>query len=312
MLGDFTTDLMTGAFTLPGFMPTTGAGSNPALGTDVKMPDGSIQHFAAVQDANGNYVSPKIFISDSIPGGFAAAMPGTPEYDHYSSVMARDNTQGVIKVAALVGGAAAAGAFFGSAAASDVADTATAAPTAATAASTAAETGAELTPIELPATATLLPTTVAPTILSPTATLLSMPAFDAGAVAPLADQLVNAVNTPEMQAAIAAGDVPPPPGSLLSGNMTQWATSTGIKYLEQQLGRTLTASEQKTVEAQMAAEIQKLQAQLAANGQGAYSPNGSLSSYVQSLMNDAATRDQFLEYVAIGGLILAGTWMLTS
>ncbi len=100
----------------PGF-GGNGLPADSSLGTDVRMPDGTYQHFDPQYDANGNPVSPKIFISDSLPGGYAAAMPGTPEYDHYSSVMQRDNAQGVAKVGALVGGGALAGALLGGGAA---------------------------------------------------------------------------------------------------------------------------------------------------------------------------------------------------
>lgn len=252
-LGDYADDLRQGLVTLPGFTPADwGASANPALGTDVRMPDGTVRHFDAVQDAAGNYLSPKIFISDSFPGGYAAAMPGTEEYAHYSNVMTRDNNQGIIQVAALVGGAAVAGAFLNTAAA------------AATSTQAAAQAG-ELTEITLPASAVYLPTSVAPTILSESASLLTMPVFDAGAIAPLADQLVNAVKTPAVQDAIAKGAIPPIPDGVGSSAFTKWATSTGIKYLEQQLGRALTPSEQANVEAQMAAEIRRLQGGLASN-----------------------------------------------
>jgi hypothetical protein len=203
-----------------------------------------------------------------------------------------------IALAAAVGGAAAAGAFYGGGAAADVAQTAT----------TAAEAGGEIAPITLPASAVYLPTSIAPTVLSPTATLLTMPTFDIGAAATLADSLVSSVNTPEMQAAIAAGDVPPPPSSITSSAFTKWATSTGVKYLEQQLGRALTPQEQQSVEQQMAAEIQRLQAQLA----GQYSPNSNLPDWMQQLMTDSASRDQLIKYAVIGGLILAGAWALAA
>jgi hypothetical protein len=111
-----------------------------------------------------------------------------------------------------------------------------------------------------------------------------------------------------MQAAIAKGAVPPPPASVTSSAFTKWATSTGIKYLEQQLGRALTPQEQATAEQQMAAEIQRLQARLA----GQYSPNSNLPDWMQQLMTDSASRDQMIKYAVIGGLILAGAWALAA
>lgn len=194
-----------------------------------------------------------------------------------------------IAIAAAIGGAAAAGAFAGSDAAATVADTAVSNVAA----------GSELTEITLPASAVYLPTSVAPTVLSESASLLTMPVFDAGAAATLADQLVNAVNTPEMQAAIAEGAVPPIPDGLGSNAFTQWATSTGVKYLEQQLGRALTPQEQMSVEDEMAAEIRKLQAQLAQN------PNA--APYMGSTDWSA-----LLPYLAIGGAIIFGTSLLAS
>ncbi len=92
----------------PGF-GGDGTVANPALGTAVRMPDGSWQQFGPQYDNNGNPVSPKIFESDSLPGGYAAALPGSDAYNHYSNVMQRDNNQGVLKVGALVGGGAALG-----------------------------------------------------------------------------------------------------------------------------------------------------------------------------------------------------------
>lgn len=194
-----------------------------------------------------------------------------------------------IALAAAVGGAAAAGAFSGAGASQVVADTATQAATA----------GGEIAPITLPASAVYLPTSVAPTILSPTASLLSMPVFDAGAAATLADQLAASVNTPEMQAAIASGAVPPAPTGLGSSAFTKWATSTGVKYLEQQLGRALTPQEQASVEDQMAAEIRRLQAQLAQNPAAA--------PYM-----GATDWGALLPYLAIGGAVILGTSLLAA
>lgn len=93
---------------LPGFQPPNLEGANAALGTSVRMPDGTYRTFPAG-------TTPKIFIGDEFPGGWAAAVPGTEEYDHYSSVQQRSNTQGYLKVGALVGGAALAGGLLGGA-----------------------------------------------------------------------------------------------------------------------------------------------------------------------------------------------------
>lgn len=78
--------------------------ADASKGTDVVMPNGTTQHFDAGQQ-------PKIFIGDEFDGGWAAAAPGTPEYDHYSNLQKRSNEQGYAKVGLLIGGAALAGGF---------------------------------------------------------------------------------------------------------------------------------------------------------------------------------------------------------
>lgn len=231
-------------------------------------------------------VGPNYEIINGDPGTVADAIAYVDaQMSHFEDVAKR---RLLVVLAAAVGAAAVAGAFSGAGASQVVADTAT---------GNAAAAGGELTDITLPASATYLPTSIATTALDPAASLLTMPAFDAAAVAPLADKLVSAVNTPEMQAAIAAGDVPPVPTGIGSSAFNQWATSTGIKYLEQQLGRALTPQEQQSVEQQMAAEIQRLQNQLAQNP-GAAPYMG------------ATDWSALFPYLAIGGLVLAGAYAL--
>lgn len=142
-----------------------------------------------------------------------------------------------------------------------------------------AGTAADLTPI----TVTAAPIVAAPEVaaaaeamgLPSIATLanggvmLSFPELGAasiGSVNALADNLVSSVNTPEMQAAISAGTVPPPPTSLIGETFKKWAIGTGLHAVEQQLGRALTPDEQIAVERDLAAEISKRQAALAAQG----------------------------------------------
>jgi hypothetical protein len=325
--------------------------ADPSKGTDVHFADGSWRHFDPVQDANGNYLSPKIFISDKFPGGSAAAMPGTEEYDHYESVMTRSGHQAIIKIAAMIGGAAAAGAFFGGTApAAEGVETATHVATATDTAYGIAQTAEALQPIIVTAQpiiagADLLSTglitgagaagaagaaasvadvmvVTAPAVAGGAAvtagaaaagaTLLSFPALagSESAVNALTDDLVNSINTPEMQEAITAGNVPPPPTSVLSSSFTKWGVSTGISALEKQLGRALTPSEEAKVSAQMAAEIQRLQAQLAAQGApNASLPNPALDQATVASMLDSVSTNKNVQLALLAG---AAILLLTS
>jgi len=105
-------------YNIPGFWD--GGEADPSLGTQVRRPDGSFQHFAPGQ-------TPHIFMGDSRSqdGGWAAAVEGSPEYRHYSSQSRRAGRQGAIMVASLVGGAAAAGAMMGGNAATTISRAAT-------------------------------------------------------------------------------------------------------------------------------------------------------------------------------------------
>jgi hypothetical protein len=73
--------------------------ADPGNGTNVLMPDGTYKNFPPGQQ-------PQLFISDAIPGGWGAAVPGTPEYDHYKSISRRGDYQAAIKIGAMIGGAA--------------------------------------------------------------------------------------------------------------------------------------------------------------------------------------------------------------
>ncbi len=307
-----------GLIPLPGFQADT-AVADPTKGTDVLMPDGTYRHF-------GPGENPKIFISDSFPGGWAAAVPGTEEYAHYQSVMQRSSNQAVIKIAALVGGAAVAGAFFGGAPAAGTETASSVASETVTSygyGAAEAATGAEaLTPIVV----TAAPIVAAPEVAAAAAsmglpsiatlasgtTLLSIPALagSEASVNALTDTLVNSINTPEMQAAITAGAVPPPPASILSSSFTKWGVSTGISQLEKQLGRALTPQEQAGVEQQMTAEIQRLQAQLAAQGApNAQLPNGALDQSTVASMLDTISSNKNIQLALLAG---AGILMLVS
>lgn len=143
----------------------------------------------------------------------------------------------------------------------------------------AAGTAADLTPITVTA-APIIPTAEVaaaaeamglPSIatLANGSVMLSFPELGAaslGTVNALADSVVSSVNTPAMQAAIASGAVPPPPTSLIGETFKKWAIGTGLHAVEQQLGRALTPDEQIAVERDLAAEISKRQAALAAQG----------------------------------------------
>jgi hypothetical protein len=314
-------------FVLPGMPYTDPTTADPNLGTDVRMPDGSYRHFPAQFDAAGNPVSPKIFITDSLPGGFAAAMPGTEEYEHYSSVMDRDRNQAIIKMAAIAATAAVAGGFFGAAgsAAAPIAEgadllqpitvtaqmigTGAGAVSTAAAGAAAASTVADVMVVTAPALASgaaLTAGAVAGT------TMLAFPALagSEASVNALTDDLVNSINTPEMQEAITAGAVPPPPTSLLGSSFTKWGVSTGISQLEKQLGRALSPQEQATVEQQMAAEIQRLQAQMAAQGAAnAQLPNGALDQNTVAGMLDSISTNKNIQLALLAG---AGILMLVS
>ncbi len=295
----------------------TGAEADPSKGTDVRLPDGTWQHFDPQYDSAGNPVSPKTFMFDD--GHVIVAMPGTEAYAHAERQMSTATNQAIIKIAALVGGAAAAGAFFGGASttgeltathvatASDVAYGSVAAESAAV--------GAEaLTPIVVTATPIVASAEVAaaaasmglPSIatLATGTTMLSIPALagSEAAVNALTDTLVSSINTPEMQAAITAGAIPAPPTSLLSSSFTKWGVSTGISQLEKQLGRALTPQEQATAEQQMAAEIQRLQAQLAAQGApNAQLPNGALDQATVAGMLDSISTNKNVQLALLAG-----------
>jgi hypothetical protein len=90
----------------PGFQPLDPSQADPTKGTDVQNPDGSFRHFDATQDASGNYVSPTTFISDSIPGGWGAAMPNTDEYSHYGRVLRTDRNRSIGEMLLIAGGGA--------------------------------------------------------------------------------------------------------------------------------------------------------------------------------------------------------------
>lgn len=90
----------------PGFQPPDPA--DPSKGVAVRMPDGSFRTFAPGE-------VPKTFISDSIPGGWGAAVPGTDEYSHYGRVLATDRNRSIGKMLALAAGAGALSGSFGAA-----------------------------------------------------------------------------------------------------------------------------------------------------------------------------------------------------
>ncbi len=80
--------------------------ADPSKGTDIRWSDDSWQHFDPHQDREGNYISPTVFMSDSLEGGHAAAFPDTDEYGHIGRVFRTDRNRAIGKMLALIGGGA--------------------------------------------------------------------------------------------------------------------------------------------------------------------------------------------------------------
>lgn len=116
---------MPGALTMPSYynwnytMPSLGPNgeliggpdpyadqADPSKGTDIRWSDDSWQHLDPHLDRNGNYDNPTIFMSNSLPGGHAAAFPDTDEYGHIGRVFRTDRNRAIGKMLALVGGGA--------------------------------------------------------------------------------------------------------------------------------------------------------------------------------------------------------------
>ena len=85
-------------------------GANLALGTNFKDANGVWQNLPQLYDpVTGEPIAPKTFISDSLPGGFVVANPGTPEFEAAHNKMTTNTNQAALQIAALVGGSAFAG-----------------------------------------------------------------------------------------------------------------------------------------------------------------------------------------------------------
>lgn len=103
------------------------------------------------------------------------------------------------------------------------------------------------------------------------APMLSIPAL--ANIAPEVLQSVTAdiaqtMANPAVQTAIDAGALPSIPTTVTGGAFRDWAVSAGVSQVEKQLGRLLTPQEQQGVEQQLAAEVARLQQQLAQNSPG--------------------------------------------
>ncbi len=79
---------------------------DPSKGTDIRWSDDTWQHLDPHKDRYGNYDNPTIFMSDSLPGGHAAAFKDTDEYGHIGRVFRTDRNRAIGKILALVGGGA--------------------------------------------------------------------------------------------------------------------------------------------------------------------------------------------------------------
>jgi len=80
--------------------------ADPSKGTDIRWSDDSWQHLDPHLDRNGNYDNPTVFMSDSLPGGHAAAFPDTDEYGHIGRVFRTDRNRSIGKMLAIIGGGA--------------------------------------------------------------------------------------------------------------------------------------------------------------------------------------------------------------
>lgn len=209
-----------------------------------------------------------------------------------------------VATAMIAGAASGAGVFSaftggGSAAgtAAAAAPAATTAATAAPAAAAAAPTAATLAPVALPASAVPIATGGALT----TATTAATAAAAIPKLAPIIDKakeiapkVVEGVNTARTVAAVANGDVPPPPIDIGDGSLTDWASAIAEQYIT---GKLSDAERER-----LTREIQTLQNQAAANAPASvpYTPAAQVPGQIQAAMAEKKDDNLLLVLLAAG------------
>lgn len=138
---------------------------------------------------------------------------------------------------------------------------------------------------------TLTVTAAAPALITP------------GLAAAATGTVAAALASTELPAAVAAGEVPPPPSSTVGSVFTNWAVDTGMGLLTQQVGEALTAKQRKEAEDAMRAAVaqqQNLVGNIPLNYAG-------ISPELEAAAQAANKRNQLLLLAAVGAV---GAFML--
>lgn len=114
----------------------------------------------------------------------------------------------------------------------------------------------------------------------------------------IAPKIIEGVNTARTVAAVANGEVPPPPIDIGDGSLADWAAAIGEQYVAGQIS--------ETERAMLQAEVQRLQTEVASQAQSGvpYYPSSQVPVVVQGAMADKKEGNETLNLLLLAAIPL--------